>query len=104
MATGQDSRGTRALGGTLNVTSKSLLPAGSRALVDAAAAASILGMATSTFRGYVADGLVPPAAFSTGRVVLWSAGELHLWAVFGCPTAEEWRPRWKKIRQEVARG
>ena len=58
-------------------------------LLDAASAATLLGLGRSTFLRYDSAGRVPMAV-RIGGVVRWRTDELRDWIRAGCPSRDGW--------------
>jgi predicted DNA-binding transcriptional regulator AlpA len=62
--------------------------------VDAAGAATLLGISERHFWAQHSAGKVPRPALRLGRAVRWSVAELRDWLAAGCPE----RSRWESMR------
>lgn len=58
-------------------------------LIDAAAAAKLLGIGRTLFYSLHREAKLP-APVQLGRRVLWNRADLQAWADAGCPTRSEW--------------
>lgn len=70
-------------------------------LLDVELAAKACGIGATLFRQLDKDGSVPePSRLHTRKI--WSARQLEIWCVIGCPArnSEQWRDMLKKIECE----
>lgn len=66
-------------------------------LVDAPAAARLLGIGKSLFWSMHSSGRLGPLPIRLGRRTLWRKDELTAWIKAGCPA----RDQWQTMREEV---
>ena len=67
-------------------------------LLDEKSAAGVCGIGKTLFRELDKDGSVPEPSRLHSRKI-WSARQLEIWCVIGCParSSEKWRDMLKKI-------
>ena len=59
-------------------------------LLDAKAAAELLGMSRTSFYGLLSAGRLPLPVLKAGRIVRWNRGELQAWIKADCPPRDRW--------------
>ncbi len=59
-------------------------------LVDASAAATLLGVGRSHFYALHSSGRLGPMPIALGRRKLWRVEELREWVRQGCPSRDKW--------------
>jgi len=59
-------------------------------LVDAKAAAGLLGISRAHLYGLLSSGRMP-GPIHLGRRTLWRTDELRAWTAAGCPSADRWQ-------------
>ena len=62
-------------------------------LVDARAAAEMLGISARFFATLEASGRIGPLPVCFGKRRLYCVDELRRWATAGCPSRQEWKER-----------
>jgi predicted DNA-binding transcriptional regulator AlpA len=72
-------------------------------LVDAAAAAALVGVSRAQWFKMDSTGEVPTPVRLAERCVRWRVDELRAWCEAGCPSREKWREQWERIKADEAR-
>lgn len=73
-----------------NLDNNALLIAAAPILVNAEAAASLLGISRSFFYSLHSSGELGPMPIRLREKPLWRSAELQAWADAGCPPREVW--------------